>query len=199
MSAALPFFVLSVIALALWIAPGGRVLLTVEDMGAVMQIEGIVLFGCVLVTLAVSVVKQRDLVVEAGDSPWPMLLMFVLATLMLGGFAYLVAGRQGLVAYALLQIVHLAGAFRLSGGELKIEYGLNFIGLFAFAALGFVAIKAPFLPDFGNRYPPVFTGGWEFHPKGHQMLAWACAHFALLGFLHLRKRRIWARFLEEKQ
>jgi hypothetical protein len=37
---------------------------------------------------------------------------------------------------------------------------------------------------------------WKFSVNGHQLAVWACAHFALLGYLHQNKHRLFAHVAE---
>lgn len=195
MNAALPFFVLSAVALILWVEPGGRALMTVEEMGKVMEIEGFALFGAALLTVGVSSLKSASRKNASSETLW-MLPFALVATLLLGGFPALIGGSKYFFIYILLQLTHLIAVFRTTYDDLKIEYGVNMVTLFSFAILGLLAVKAPFLPAFDNKYPAVFSA-WNFRIGGHQMLAWAFVHFALLGFVHLKKRTMFARMLQQ--
>jgi hypothetical protein len=184
------FFALSAIAFALWIAPGGRKLLAVQDFDAMMQIEGFVLAFGVFLAVGAGAAGARARERGAADPAWVLPMTVVLA-LGLGGSVAAIQGGPGLfLIYCLSLTLHVAHCFRLSNLELQKEVGVNMLAFFTFAGLGFLATKLP-LPDFGNHYPPVF-GGWSIHLKGHELLAWACAHYALLGTLQLKKDRMFA-------
>ena len=118
----------------------------------------------------------------------------ILAAFAIGGAAALFAGGPELaLIYSLALILHVRGMLRLSYREMQVEGIVNLYALFAFVGLGLLAYNVP-LPAFGDSYPVIFPD-FKIRLQGHRMLAWAFAHFAFLGLLHLCKRRVFAHVL----
>ena len=195
MATAFPFFLLSGISLVLWVWPGGRVLLTASEIGGVMTIQVFVLFFCMVLAMHISNVIIR------ADGPGETLSRVGLAGAILaafalgGGAALLVGGLELALIYGLTLVLHVHGMLRLSYRAMQVEGVVNFYALLAFVGLGLLAYGAP-LPAFGDSYPVIFPD-LKIRLQGHRMLAWACAHFAVLGCLHLSKRRTYAHLLQE--
>jgi hypothetical protein len=195
MSPAPACFVMSGIAWILWIKPDLRVLLTVADMDLVMQIEAFSLISSFFVTLAASVLSGKAKLLAGNTSAPKAPLLGVLAlggamAAAIGGFAYF-------IVYCVSLFLHLLDALKMSGDELKISAGVSMLAIFTFIGLGVLACNVP-VPTLGNKYPSVFGGQWRIGIQGQQMLVWACAHFALLGYFHLNKARMFAHLLEHR-
>jgi len=192
---AFSFFTLSGISLILWTHPDGRVLLTVSEMGKVMEIEGFVLVFCSMLTMIISsTIRKEDTPDGEMMSPGHLVLAAFVAVVMGGGFAALIGGFKLTLIYWVSLILHVQGTLKLSFKEMQVEGAVNFLAAVAFCGLGVLAVKYPILPSFGS-YPSTFNS-WNFRVQGHQMLAWAFAHFAFLGLLHLCKRRMFAHVLQ---
>jgi hypothetical protein len=194
MKTALPFLLLSGVSLILWVWPGGRALFTAAEIGSAMTIEIFVLFFCAVLSAHIS-----NVINQAGGPGATMsrvgLVAAVLAAFAIGGAAALLAsGLELALIYGLALILHVHGMLRLSYREMQVEGIVNLYALIAFVCLGLLAYKAP-IPAFGDSYP-VILPDFKIRLEGHRMLAWACAHFAVLGCLHLGKRRMFAHVLQ---
>ena len=188
---------LSGISLILWAYPDRRVLLTVSDMGKVMEIEGFVLvFSSMLSMIVSSTIRKKDTPDGELMSPGHLVLAAFVAVVLGGGFAALIGGFKLALIFLLSLALHVQGTLKLSFKEMQVEGAVNFLAAAAFCGLGVLAVKFPILPSFGS-YASTFSS-WNFRIEGHQMLAWAFAYFAVLGLLHLCKRRIFARSLQEE-
>ena len=160
-----------------------------------MEIEGFILFFCFMYCGFLGGSPGQS--VKSDPRPaWAMPALLIVGF----GFGGILAEKFGgtglVVIFALSLLMHMINMFRLQRHELQREAGASFLAILGFIAVGFLAWLLP-LPRFGNAYPPVFEDHWAFRIGGHQMLAWACAHFALLGFLQLRKHRIFAHLRAE--
>ena len=201
MKSALPFLLLSGIALALWFKPGGRLLLTVQEMRAVMEVEGVALFACVFLSVAINAVLRKSDAPVGERELTPVqgfLFLFFFAFVILGSAVGAVGGLGLVVAYWMVLVLHVIGTIRLTERELRLQAAANGWGMFAFIGLGFLAIKAHIFPMFGNNSYPSFDGFWGFTVEGQQIPGWACAHFAALGYLHSSKERIFGRLVDRQ-
>lgn len=197
MRAALPFFLLSGISLILYLNPRGRLVLTVPEIRALMQVEGFALFFCMFLSVAIMGWVKRAETREHAElskgemTPLQGLVFLFFTAFVMGGAVMLAVGGFDLAkVYWLVLILHVLGTTRLAYQEMRLEAAANGWGMFVFIGLGFLAIKFPVLPRFGEY--PAFDRFWGFRLEGHQMLGWACAYFAIFGILHLNKRRIFA-------
>jgi hypothetical protein len=182
---------MSGIALILWFNPKVRVLLTIEDMDAVMQIEFFILLASFLVTVAASGLSGKGGLV-AKERPGSAILPIIGALVFGGGMTAGIGGGKLFLVYCVSLILHLLGTLRMTGKDFVHAYYINMLAMFTFMGLGFLALHIP-LPTFGHTYSGFDP--WNFKVRGHELAFWASAHFALLGYLHQHKERLFAHVL----
>lgn len=188
---AAPFLLLAVACVVLYVAPGQSKVLSIEDVGLILQLQAVALPYCLLVSARVVAVHGgvAGKMVVAFSRTLPGMVCHAL--MVAGIFAAAIAAWNLMALFGAVVLFHLLAVAPGVGREQRGSGALFVPSFLSLAACVAAMVFVP-VPKAAAAYPVLSVAVGGVSIPGQAVLTWGAVHFCSIGLIGLFSGRILA-------